>query len=49
MNWQKEFYIISPDGKFATYDSNGIIDIDIIKKEFNDSDLEFYAELFEED
>lgn len=49
MYWQKEFYIISPDGKFATYDSKGIIDIDIIKKKLDDSDYEFYSKLFKED
>ncbi len=49
MYWQKQFYIVSPDGKFATYNSNGIIDIDIIRKELDDLDLEFYAELLRED
>ena len=49
MYWQKEFYIVSPDGKFATYGSNGIIDIDIIKKKLDGSDYEFYSKLFEED
>ncbi|MDO5479918.1 MAG: hypothetical protein Q4G23_12235 [Clostridia bacterium] len=48
MYWQNEFYVISPDGKYAVYNKYGIIEVRTVSKVVEDEDLAFYEELFKE-
>ena len=48
LNWQNEFYVISPDGQYCTYNSNGILSIRNIEKLIEIQDKEFYEKLFKE-
>ncbi len=48
MYWQDEFYVISPDGRYAVYNKNGIIEVRAVPRLIENEDLDFYKELFEE-
>lgn len=50
MTWQKEFYVVSPDGKYGTYSANGIIDVkDVNRSMTSEEGIKLYEELFKED
>ena len=50
MDWQKEFYIISPDNKQSVYTSHGVTEIkDINRKMTSIEGIELYEKLFKED
>ena len=50
MNWQEEFYIVSPDGKYSIYTANGIKEANGINRSMiSEEGIKLYEELFKED
>ncbi len=48
MYWQDKFYVISPDGRYAVYNKNGIIEVRTANRWISNDNKKFYEDLFKE-